>query len=61
MRTACWGPVIPEEKMLSLIDAAGYFYNFEAMPGFLARVSLRELEMEFGLDYRALQEVGRDK
>jgi predicted glycoside hydrolase/deacetylase ChbG (UPF0249 family) len=42
-----WGPVTPKEKVPSLIDEAGYFYNFEAMPGFLARVSLRELEMEF--------------
>jgi len=56
-----WGPVTPKEKVPSLIDEAGYFFNFEAMPGFLARVSLRELEMEFGLDYRALQEVWRDK
>ena len=35
------------EKVPSLIDKTGYFYNFEHMPEFLAQVSLEELEMEF--------------
>lgn len=42
-----WGPVTPREKVPSLIDKAGYFYNFEHMPEFLAQVSLDQLEMEF--------------
>jgi chitin disaccharide deacetylase len=42
-----WGPVTPREKVPSLINAAGYFYNFDHMPGFLAQVRLAELEMEF--------------
>jgi predicted glycoside hydrolase/deacetylase ChbG (UPF0249 family) len=42
-----WGPVTPREKVPSLIDPAGYFYNFEHMPEFLAHVNLHELEMEF--------------
>jgi predicted glycoside hydrolase/deacetylase ChbG (UPF0249 family) len=42
-----WGPVTSKEKVPSLIDPAGYFYNFEHMQPFLAHVSLRELEMEF--------------
>lgn len=42
-----WGPVIPKEKVPSLVNEAGYFYNFEHMPEFLAQVSLDELEMEF--------------
>jgi predicted glycoside hydrolase/deacetylase ChbG (UPF0249 family) len=42
-----WGPVTPSEKVPSLIDEAGYFYNFEQMSQFLAQVSLDQLEMEF--------------
>lgn len=42
-----WGPVAPRELVPSLIDQAGFFYNFENMPGFLAQVSLDELEIEF--------------
>jgi hypothetical protein len=42
-----WGPVSPREKVPSLIDKAGYFYNFEHMPEFLAQVRLDQLEMEF--------------
>ncbi len=42
-----WGPVTLREKVPSLIDKAGYFYNFEQMPGFLAQVSLDQLEIEF--------------
>jgi predicted glycoside hydrolase/deacetylase ChbG (UPF0249 family) len=42
-----WGPLTPREKAPSLIDKAGYFYNFEQMSQFLAQVSLDELEIEF--------------
>jgi len=42
-----WGPVTPRTKVPSLIDKAGYFYNFEHMPEFLAQVRLDQLEMEF--------------
>ncbi len=42
-----WGPVTPRETVLSLTDAAGYFYNFEQMPEFLAQVRLDQLELEF--------------
>jgi predicted glycoside hydrolase/deacetylase ChbG (UPF0249 family) len=42
-----WGPVTSKEKVPSLIDKAGYFYNFEHMPEFLAQVRLDQLEMEF--------------
>ncbi len=42
-----WGPVTSREKVPSLINQAGYFYNFEHMPEFLAQVRLDELEMEF--------------
>ncbi len=42
-----WGPVIPKDKVPSLVDETGYFYNFERMAEFLAQVNLAELEMEF--------------
>ena len=42
-----WGPIIPKEKVLSLLNKQGYFYNFDHMPEFLTQVRLDELEMEF--------------
>ena len=42
-----WGPVTPGKKVPSLINKAGYFYDFEHMPEFLMQVSLDQLEMEF--------------
>ncbi len=42
-----WGPVTPREKVPSLVDGSGYFYNFEQMPEFLAQVNLDQLETEF--------------
>jgi predicted glycoside hydrolase/deacetylase ChbG (UPF0249 family) len=42
-----WGPVTSRDKVPSLVDRAGYFYNFEAMPAFLAQVRLDQLEVEF--------------
>jgi predicted glycoside hydrolase/deacetylase ChbG (UPF0249 family) len=42
-----WGPLTPKDKVPSLIDETGYFYNFDRMPEFLAQVNLDELEMEF--------------
>ena len=42
-----WGPVTSKEKVSSLVDKAGYFYNFDHMPEFFARVNLDDLEIEF--------------
>ena len=42
-----WGPLTLKEKVPSLIEPSGYFYNFEGMPEFLAHVNFDELEMEF--------------
>ena len=65
-----WGPVTSREKVPSLIDKGGYFYNFEHMPQFLAQVRLDQLEMEWRaqieavltpthLDWHALRLGGR--
>ena len=42
-----WGPASPKEKVPTLINKAGYFYNFDQMPKFLAQVNLAKLELEF--------------
>jgi predicted glycoside hydrolase/deacetylase ChbG (UPF0249 family) len=42
-----WGPITGREKVPSLIDRSGYFYNFEHMPEFFAQLRLDELETEF--------------
>lgn len=42
-----WGPITPKQKVLSLVDRAGYFYKFVDMPVLLAQVKLEELEVEF--------------
>ncbi len=42
-----WRPVTAGEKIPSLVDAAGYFYDFEHMAEFLAQVRLDQLEREF--------------
>jgi predicted glycoside hydrolase/deacetylase ChbG (UPF0249 family) len=42
-----WRPLTAAEKVPSLLDEAGYFYDFEHMPEFMARVRLDQLEMEF--------------
>ena len=42
-----WRPLTAREEAPSLLDDAGYFYDFEHMPEFLAQVRLDELELEF--------------
>ena len=42
-----WRPVTAGEEVPSLLDDAGYFYDFEHMGVFLAQVRLDQLEMEF--------------
>jgi predicted glycoside hydrolase/deacetylase ChbG (UPF0249 family) len=53
-----WGPVTARDKVPSLVDEAGYFYNFARMPEFLAQVSLAELEMEFRAQIEAVLAAG---
>jgi len=53
-----WGPVTPRGKVPSLVDQAGYFYNFEAMPALLAQVKLDQLEMEFRAQIEAVLATG---
>jgi predicted glycoside hydrolase/deacetylase ChbG (UPF0249 family) len=53
-----WGPVTSREKVPSLVDRTGYFYNFEAMPAFLAQVKLDQLELEFRAQIDAVLTAG---
>lgn len=42
-----YSPLAPLEKVPSLLDEAGHFYNAERIPEFLWRAKLDELEIEF--------------
>ncbi len=42
-----WGPVSGRDKAPSLVDGAGYFYNFDNFHTHLPQVRLGELEVEF--------------
>jgi predicted glycoside hydrolase/deacetylase ChbG (UPF0249 family) len=53
-----WGPVTSREKVASLVDGAEYFYNFVAMPAFLAQVQLDQLEVEFRAQIEAVLAPG---
>jgi predicted glycoside hydrolase/deacetylase ChbG (UPF0249 family) len=53
-----WRPLTSLEKVPSLVDPNGYFYNFEAMPAFLAQVRLDQLEVEFRAQIEAVLSAG---
>jgi hypothetical protein len=53
-----WRPLTSREKVPSLVDQAGYFYDFAHMPEFLAQVSLDQLEMEFRAQIEAVLAAG---
>ena len=53
-----WGPVTSREKVPSLVDRAGYFYNFEDMPILLDKVKLDQLELEFRAQIEAVLAAG---
>ena len=49
-----WGSLTCREKVLSLIDEAGFFYSYERIPEFLAQAKLSELEVEFRAQIEAV-------
>jgi predicted glycoside hydrolase/deacetylase ChbG (UPF0249 family) len=53
-----WRPVTAREEAPSLLDNAGYFYDFEHMPEFLAQVRPDELEIEFGAQIEIVLAAG---
>jgi chitin disaccharide deacetylase len=53
-----WGPLTAKEKVPTLVDSAGYFYNFDAMPAFLAQMKMDQLEVEFRAQIEAVLTAG---
>jgi predicted glycoside hydrolase/deacetylase ChbG (UPF0249 family) len=53
-----WGPVSPKDKVPSLVDEAGYFYNFDRMAQFRAKAKPDELEIEFRAQIEAVLAAG---
>ena len=53
-----WGPITAKDKVPSLINKAGHFYDFEHMPEFFAHVNLNELEMEFRAQIETVMSAG---
>lgn len=53
-----WGPLTSKEKVHSLIDETGFFYNYERRPEFLAQAKLPELEVEFRAQIEAVLAAG---
>jgi predicted glycoside hydrolase/deacetylase ChbG (UPF0249 family) len=53
-----WGPLTARDRVPTLIDETGYFYNFDRMPEFLAQVSLGELEAEFRVQIETVLAAG---
>jgi hypothetical protein len=53
-----WGPLTAWEKVPSLVDRAGYFYNFDAMGVLLAQAKLDQVEVEFRAQTEAVLDAG---
>jgi len=43
----CWKPILPKEKVPSLVDRLGYFHSFDEMLVRIPSIALDELEVEF--------------
>jgi hypothetical protein len=53
-----WGPILPPEKVPSLVDLSGYFFNFEGMSQLLSQINLDQLEAEFKAQIEAVLSAG---
>jgi len=53
-----WGPLTSREKVPSLVNRAGYFYNFDGMGLLLAQAKLDELEVEFRAQIDTVLDAG---
>jgi predicted glycoside hydrolase/deacetylase ChbG (UPF0249 family) len=53
-----WGPVTSWEKVPSLVDRAGNFYNVEGFPRILNQDDLNQLEVEFRAQIETVLAVG---
>ena len=53
-----WGPLTARERVPSLVDETGYFYNFDRMPEFFAKARMAELEVEWRAQIEAVLAAG---
>lgn len=53
-----WGPLTAAERVPSIVNEAGYFYNFERMPELFARFKPDELATEFRAQIEAVLAAG---
>lgn len=53
-----WRPLTSRDRVPSLVDEAGYFYNFDRMPEFLAQARLDQLEIEFRAQIESVLAAG---
>jgi hypothetical protein len=53
-----WGPLLPSDRVPSLLDADGELYRLDRMPEFLERACLDELELEFRAQIEAVLTAG---
>lgn len=53
-----WGPLLPKEKVPSLVDQAGYFYDFDGRHSRMSEIDLGELELEFRAQIEAVLAAG---
>lgn len=53
-----WGPVLPPQKVPSLVDPSGYFFNFEGMAQLFSQINLQHLEAEFKAQIETVIDAG---
>jgi len=53
-----WGPVLPPQKVPSLVGPSGYFFNFEGMAQLFSQINLQHLEAEFKAQIEAVIDAG---
>lgn len=53
-----WGPITCREKVPTLVDPSGYFYDFDSMPVLLAQAKPDELELEFRAQIETVLSAG---
>jgi len=53
-----WRPLTSKEKVPTLVDQTGYFYNFDRMAKFFAQIDLSQLDLEFRAQIESVLAVG---
>jgi predicted glycoside hydrolase/deacetylase ChbG (UPF0249 family) len=53
-----WGPILPAQKVPSLVDQSGYFFNFEGMAHLFSQINLHHLAAEFRAQIESVFDAG---